>query len=35
MATLPIGYNEWRKRIEEMIESSKLNAALHVNADLL
>ncbi len=32
---LPSGYNEWRKKIEVMIETSKLNAALHVNADLL
>ena len=32
---LPLGYNEWRKKIEVMIETSKLNAALHVNADLL
>lgn len=32
---LPSGYVEWRKKIEVMIETSKLNAALHVNADLL
>lgn len=32
---LPEGYTEWRKQIETLIESSKLNAALHVNTDLL
>ncbi len=28
---LPSGYNEWRKKIEVMIETSKLSSALHVN----
>lgn len=32
---LPDGYDEWRKKIEHLIEISKLNAALHVNTDLL
>ena len=31
----PKGYSEWREQIESLIESSKLNAALHVNTDLL
>lgn len=34
-AMLPIGYEEWRKKIEHLIETSKLNAALHVNTDML
>lgn len=32
---LPEGYSEWRNKIEKLIESAKLNAALHVNTDLL
>ena len=32
---LPEGYDEWRSRIENLIESSKLSAALHVNTDML
>lgn len=34
-AILPSGYNEWRKRIELMIETSKLNSVLQVNAGML
>ncbi|MDE5554418.1 MAG: DUF1016 domain-containing protein, partial [Muribaculaceae bacterium] len=32
---LPYGYAEWRKRIETLIENAKLNAAIHVNTDML
>ena len=32
---LPVGYSEWRKKIEILIEKSKLNAAIHVNTDML
>lgn len=35
MKNLPTGYTEWRKRIEHLIENAKLNAAIHVNADML
>ncbi len=35
VAVLPIGYDEWRRKIEAMIETSKLNATFHVNADML
>jgi predicted nuclease of restriction endonuclease-like (RecB) superfamily len=32
---LPIGYVEWRNKIENLIENAKLNAAIHVNTDML
>lgn len=32
---LPEGYAEWRSRIENLIEQAKLNAAIHVNTDML
>ena len=32
---LPDGYSEWRKNIEELIEVSKLRAAINVNMDML
>lgn len=32
---LPDGYAEWRSRIEKLIEKAKLNAAIHVNTDML
>lgn len=32
---LPVGYAEWRKKIEKLIENAKLNAAIHVNTDML
>ena len=32
---MPEGYDSWRKAIEVRIETAKLNAALHVNSDLL
>ena len=32
---LPSDYNEWRNKIESLIQTSKLNAAFHVNADML
>ena len=32
---LTVGYSEWRKKIEILIEKSKLNAAIHVNTDML
>ena len=32
---LPDGYAEWRSRIENLIEKAKLNAAIHVNTDML
>lgn len=28
--TLPDGYNDWRKRIENLIEKAKLNADIHI-----
>ena len=34
-AMLPDGYEDWRMKIEHLIENSKLNAALHVNTDML
>lgn len=30
----PEGYEEWRSKIERLIEPSKLDAALHINADM-
>lgn len=35
ISSLPDGYENWRKKIEHLIENSKLNAALHVNTDML
>lgn len=35
IASYSVEYVDWRKHIEKLIESSKLNAALHVNTDLL
>ena len=32
---MPEGYDSWRKAIEVKIETAKLNAALHVNSDML
>ncbi len=32
---LPDGYIEWRNKIENRIEKAKLNAAIHVNTDML
>ncbi len=32
---LPDGYVEWRNKIENRIEEAKLNAAIHVNTDML
>ncbi|MBD5292769.1 MAG: DUF1016 domain-containing protein [Bacteroides sp.] len=32
---LPDGYGEWRSKIENLIEKAKLNAAIHVNTDML
>ena len=32
---LPDGYAEWRSKIENLIEKAKLNAAIHVNTDML
>ncbi|MDE6649351.1 MAG: hypothetical protein K2K45_05430 [Muribaculaceae bacterium] len=32
---LPDGYAEWRSKIENLIEKAKLNAAIHVNTDIL
>lgn len=32
---LPEGYREWKNEISNKIEAAKLNAALHVNTDLL
>lgn len=32
---MPDGYDAWRKAIEDQIETAKLNAALHVNSELL
>lgn len=32
---VPNGYVEWRSRIENLIEQAKLNAAIHVNTDML
>lgn len=32
---LPDGYAEWRSKIEKLIEKAKLNAAIHVNTDML
>ena len=32
---LPNGYPEWQKGIEQLIEISKLRAAISVNADTL
>lgn len=32
---MPEGYDSWRKAIEVKIETAKLNAAMHVNSDLL
>lgn len=32
---LPVGYAEWRRKIETLIENAKLNAAIHVNTDML
>ena len=29
------GYIEWRSKIENLIEKAKLNAAIHVNTDML
>lgn len=34
-AAMPAGYEEWRRRIEAMIETMKLESVLHVNADML
>ncbi len=33
--SLPDGYVEWRNKIENRIEKAKLNAAIHVNTDML
>ena len=33
--SLPDGYIEWRSKIENLIEKAKLNAAIHVNTDML
>lgn len=33
--SLPHGYVEWRNNIENRIEQAKLNAAFHVNTDML
>ena len=33
--SLPNGYIEWRSKIENLIEKAKLNAAIHVNTDML
>lgn len=33
--SLPDGYAEWRNKIENLIEKAKLNAAIHVNTDML
>ncbi|WP_297072295.1 PDDEXK nuclease domain-containing protein [uncultured Duncaniella sp.] len=32
---LPVGYAEWRRKIVTLIENAKLNAAIHVNTDML
>ena len=32
---VPDGYAEWRSKIENLIEKAKLNAAIHVNTDML
>ena len=32
---LPAGYIDWRKKTENLIEKAKLNAVLHVDADML
>jgi len=32
---MPDGYDDWRKAIEDKIETAKLSAALHVNSELL
>ncbi len=33
--SLPNGYTAWRNKIENLIEQAKLNAAIHVNTDML
>ncbi len=33
--SLPEGYAEWRNKIENRIEKAKINAAFHVNTDML
>ena len=33
--SLPEGYTEWRKDIENLIETSKLRTAINVNTDML
>ncbi|MDE6295325.1 MAG: DUF1016 domain-containing protein, partial [Muribaculaceae bacterium] len=33
--TLPAGYAQWRSKIEQLIETAKLKAALRVNAEML
>ncbi len=35
ISKLPVGYIQWRRKIVTLIENAKLNAAIHVNTDML